>query len=258
MNLIRNIEVLLESYNVDISPVGKDMEKRVIKALSAIEAISVNTVHVEFLAFDSRNVEFDCIAIFDDYLMLIEMKSLYTPYSDFDLFKRRKHVKEGVEQVNRRAQIVKYDWDKIKKAVDIELPMEPYPEEKIIKIVCTDIGDFTSLEIDGVIITDESTLLKYFTDPYANGIVSIAGEIQNIHKRVLWKKNGRPNVDEFIEYLHNPVTVKFILDAMGSEIKPLYLHDGCNGMAFEDITINYDPWAEWGRQFLLKNAEITD
>ena len=108
MNLERNIEVLLESYNVDISSIGKDMEKRVIKELSAIDTISVNTVHVEFFAFDSRNVEFDCIATFGNYLMLIEMKSLYTPYSDFDLFKRKKHVKEGVEQVNRRARIVKY------------------------------------------------------------------------------------------------------------------------------------------------------
>lgn len=258
MNLERNIEVLLESYNVDISPVGKDMEKRVIKSLSAIDAISVNTVPVEFLAFDSRNVEFDCIATFDDYLMLIEMKSLYTPYSDFDLFKRRKTVKEGVEQVNRRAQIVRYDWEKIKKAVDIKLPKNPYPEEKIIKIVCTDIGDFTSLEIDGVIITDETTLLKYFTNPYVNGMISMANEIQNFQQQVLWKKDGRPTADEFIEYLHNPDTIKFILDAMGSEIKPLYLHDGCKAIAFDDITINYDPWLELGKQFLLQNSGIID
>lgn len=258
MNLERNIEVLLESYNVDISSIGKDMEKRVIKELSAIDTISVNTVHVEFFAFDSRNVEFDCIATFGNYLMLIEMKSLYTPYSDFDLFKRKKHVKEGVEQVNRRARIVKYDWEKIKKAVDIKLPKEPYPEEKIIKIVCTDIGDFTSLEIDGVIITDETTLLKYFTNPYVYGMISMANGVQNFQQQVLWKKDGRPTADEFIEYLHNPDTVKFILDAMGSEIKPLYLHDGCKAIAFDDITVNYDPWLELGKQFLPKDVDVID
>lgn len=257
INLERSVEVLLESHDVDISYVGKDMERRVIKALSTVDAIAVNTAHIDFMAYDSRNVEFDCIATFDNYLVLIEMKALFVPYSDFELFKRRKTLKEGIKQVNRRAKIVQYDWEKIKKAANIKLPQNPYPEERIIKIVCTDIGDFTSLEIDGVIITDESTLLKYFKNPYINGTISTMDGIDNIREQILWKQNGRPTVDEFIEYLHNPDTINFILDTMGESIKPLYLHNGCNAIAFEDITIDCDPWAKLGKQYFLKNDGST-
>lgn len=252
INLHRNIEVILESHGVDVAPMGKAMEKRVVRALSAVNTISVNTAPVDFAAYDGRNVEFDCIATFDDYLVLIEMKSLFVPYSDFDLFKRKKRIKDGVEQVNRRMKVVEYDWDKIRKSVNIKLPEKPYPKEKIIKLVCADIGDFTSLEIDGVTIIDEATLLKYFKNPYIEGAISEAGKLRCFKKQVLWMKYGRPTVEEFIEYIHNPDTVKFILETMGITTKPIYLHDGCKGIAFEDITIDKDPWAELAKKYCIK------
>jgi len=243
MNLERNVEVLLESNGVDISPVGKEMEIRVIEELSSVEALSVNTTPVVFHAYDSRDVEFDCIATFEDFLLLIEMKSLYTPYSDFDLFKRRKPIKEGIEQVKRRADIVEKDWEKIRKSVNIPLPAQPYPQERIIKIVCADIGDFTSLEIDGVFITDESTLIKYFKNPYIQGFFSEQGSIQPFRKRTLWA-SGKPTVQEFIAYLRAPATVTFIVEAMRTAYNPMLRHANCAGIAFENLSIEYDPWAK--------------
>ena len=44
------------------------------------------------------------------------------------------------------------------------LPPEPYPEERIIQLVCTNIDSFTSLEIDGIRIVDESVLIRFFSD----------------------------------------------------------------------------------------------
>lgn len=54
---------------------------------------------------------------------------------------------EGVDQVNRRVKIVQKDWKKIKELASIKLPNEPYDEEHIIKVVCTDIYDFTSMMV---------------------------------------------------------------------------------------------------------------
>ena len=92
-------------------------------------------------------------------LLLFEFKSVLIPYDESEVLKREGVIKEGVEQIKRRCEIVKYDWDKIRENVNISLPEKTYPEDRIIKLVCTNVYDFTTLVIDGIMITDESTLL---------------------------------------------------------------------------------------------------
>lgn len=66
-----------------------------------------------------------------------------TSYDLNDLEERKKNIKKAVEQLQRRKESVKYDWDKFKNALSIEVPDEPYDEEHIILVACTDSYDYT-------------------------------------------------------------------------------------------------------------------
>lgn len=240
INLERCIEILLLKYNVDLAPMGKEFEKKLIQKLSCVPRIKVNTNHVVFQAYDGKDVEFDFIGTLDDFLLLFEFKSVVTPYSDKQLYKNEETIKEGVNQVLRRCEIVQHDWDKISKLVNIELPKEPYNDNKIIKVVCTNIFDFTTLKYKGVRITDESTLLKYFTDPYV-GVVSQGIKTEVVHVDQIWK-TGKPTGGEFIEYLDNPVTIGGIPSCLKENTKIIPAFDGDIPMAFEDTVLVEDPY----------------
>ena len=241
MNLKRNIEVLLEWNAVNLAPVGKDLEHKLVEELKCVDNLSVNTTTIDFLAYDGKNVEFDFIAVLDDYLILIELKSVLQPYDDDELARRKKTISFGVEQVNRRVKVVQKDWDKIRAYASIELPDKPYDEEHIIRIVCSDVGNYTGLESDGVILTDDATIIKYFKNPYVHGLKIEQGvNLELVQKQVLWK-SGCPTAHEFIQYLHNPDTMNFFIDCLETEWKPIPVFEEYKPIAFQDIIIKEDP-----------------
>jgi len=242
VNLDRNIEVFLDRNNVNLAPIGKELENSLIAKLQSVESLRINTNKIEFMAYDGRNVEFDFIALIDDYLIILEMKSLLQPYDDVELYRRRKPILEGVDQVNRRVKIVKKDWKKIKELANIKLPEEAYEEEHIIKIVCTDVYDFTGLEFDGVIVTDDATIIKYFTNPYVHGILDKQEKgVKFLKKKVLWGESGKPSAEELIRYLHNSDTMDYYLECIEPEWKGIPVFEDYKPMVFQDMVVKEDP-----------------
>lgn len=241
-NLDRNIEVLLEWNNVNLAPVGKELENNLIKELENVGYLNVNTNKLEFMAYDHRNVEFDFFATIEDYLILIEMKSLLQPYDDDELYRRRKTISDGVEQLLRRVKIVQNDWDKIREKASIVLPVQPYDEDHIIKVVCTDVCDYTGLESKGVILSDYATVIKYFTNPFVHAVIDKPGKgFRYSKKQVLWK-DDRPTAKEFIEYLGNPDTMNYLLECLKPEWKSIPLLDNYKKIACFDMLLKEDPW----------------
>ena len=242
VNLNRNIEMFLSRNNVNINPIGKELEKSLIAQLQDVENLEINTNKIEFMAYDGRNVEFDFIALFDGYFIIIEMKSLLQPYDDDELYKRRMSILEGVDQVNRRVKIVKKDWEQIKNRASIKLPDEPYDEEHIIKIVCTDVYNFTGLEFDGVVVTDNTTLVKYFTNPYIRGILDKHEKgVKFIKKKTLRIERGKPSPLELIRYLHNPDTMDYYLECIEPEWKVIPVFKDYKSIVFQDMIVKEDP-----------------
>lgn len=243
MNIERCIEKILQKYNVDLAPVGKQFEEKLIDGLKDVAGIKVNTNTIQFQAFDGKDVEFDFLGTLEDCLLLFEFKSVLIPYDASELHKREKMIKEGVDQVKRRCEIIKYDWDKIKELSNIDLPDEPYSEGKIIKVVCTNIYDFTTLKIEGVRITDESTLLKYFTNPFVGFYSKGKDATQVIDADFIWA-DGRPKVAEFLEYLDKPVTVGKIPECFEDEFKMIPAFEGDCFIGFKDVILAKDPYRE--------------
>lgn len=241
MNIERCVEKILQKYDVDLKPVGKQFENKLINRLKDIEGINVNTNPIQFQAYDGKDVEFDFLGTLEDCLLLFEFKSVLIPYDESEVYKREKMIKEGIEQVKRRCAIIKNDWDKIRCLANIDLPEVPYPEEKIIKLVCTNIYDFTTLKIEGIRITDESTLLKYFTNPFV-GVYSKGKEVTEvIGAEFIWK-SGRPTVKEFLEYLDKPVTVGKISECFKDEFKTIPAFEGDYFIGFNDVILEKDPY----------------
>ena len=75
---------------------------------------------------------------------------------------REKVIEEGVEQVNRRVDIVNRDWVKICALINIDLLEKTYSESKNIKIDCTDIYDFIGLKYNWVTVIDDTSLPELF------------------------------------------------------------------------------------------------
>ena len=248
MNLDRNIEKFLDGNDLDLAPVGKELEKKMISSLAGAQNLHVNTNAIEFAAFDGKNVEFDFLATIDDYLIIMELKSFLRPYDNEEVHRRYKHIDDGIKQVKRRVDIVQKDWNKIKELADIDLPDKPYDNEHIIKIVCSDDNTFTGLINGDVILTDDATVIKYFTNPYTRGVLSKPGVgVESFKKQTLWKK-GYPKALEFIEYLHDPDTINFIVDCIKPEWKPIPYFEGYKPIAFKDHVLAEDPWKRMAKK----------
>ena len=244
-NLMRSVETVLTGHGVNLARVGKDYEKFLISELSKGKGIQVNTNHIEFDAYDGKRVEFDCVAVFDDNLLLIEAKSVLTPY-DFDEYSKRKEfLRYGIEQVNRRSLVVQKDWEKFKEQVNIQLPENPFTDDKIIKIVCTDIMNFTGISIDGVTIIDDKALIRYFTDPYISKIKKDGSNLTGEKQRVLWGIINKPSIDEFKEYIKEPFANTCILRCMDEQERPIPIVDEKdNPIVILDYGLKEDPWGE--------------
>ena len=234
--------------------IGKAFEKQFIQSLldgyatslsnkrKPIPGLKVNTNEIKFKAYDGREVEFDCIAVLKNCLLLIELKAVLKPYSLDSLESKRKdRIEDAKEQLLRRREIVQHDWDKIRELVSFEMPEKPYDRDHIVMIACTDIYDFTPLYEDEVFITDDSTLLKYFTNPFIEGYYGTPGNVVSKTVAYLWKGN-EPRVNEFKSYLRMPNTVKMYRDVMKKEWMPIYNMDEKDvPMYCEEYRLTEDP-----------------
>lgn len=264
INLERNLEILFKRYKVDLGKMGIEFQNKMINKLKDSNYIEVNTNKIEFKAYDGIDIEFDFIGTMDDYLLLIEFKSMTNPYEDKELYNSEQILKDAVTQVLRRYEVLEHDWNKIKEMTSIKLPDKPYKKDNIIKVVCTDIYNFTGLNFQGVRITDESTLLKYFTKPDINIIQYYENNQESLDSKrlkCLWK-NNKPVADEFINYLDNPYNISKILEYLEEETKQIPLFkdqsnlENYRPLFFKDFILTKDPYIAMINKKIDSNKKI--
>lgn len=254
VNLDRAIERQFIRYNKNISQVGHRFEEYFINSLSRgyrqsplnsylkeIPNFSVNTKKIKFVAFDGKDIEFDCIAMLGDYVILTELKAIMSSYDLDDLETRKSNIKEAVQQLYRREESLLSDWDTIRTQVSIQLPEQPIDRDHIILIACTDSYDYTPLKNGKVFITDDSTYLKYFTNPYVHIIRAGEKQLDIATIKSLWKK-GYPDAKEFMEYLMNPITIQAISDCIIKKTIPgIVMDEQDYALFYEDYILTKDP-----------------
>lgn len=254
VNLDRAIERQFIRFNKNISEVGRKFEEYFINSLSCgyvqspldfqrkeIPNFAVNTNKIKYIAFDGKDIEFDMIAMLGDYIILTELKAVMSSYDLDDLEARKKNVKEAVKQLYRREESLLYDWEKIRALVSIKLPERPIDRDHIILVVCTDSYDYTPLKNGKVFITDDSTYLKYFTNPYAHIVKAEEKRLGIATVKSLWAK-GYPDAQEFMEYLMDPITIHPISDCIiKQQIPGIVMDDQDFALFYEDYILTQDP-----------------
>lgn len=255
VNPDRYIERQFIRYNKNISEVGHDFENYFITTLKngyldssfdlkrkPIPNFSLNENKIVYTAFDGKDIEFDVVAILDDYLILTELKAVMTSYELSELETRKKNVYYAIDQLHRRKESIKYDWEKFKEKASIPLPELPFDDDHIILIACTDTFDFTPLKDNDVYITDDSTYLKYFTNPYVETIeLSFKEGITVKDRNNIWL-DGYPKIEEFLKYLMDPVTIHPFTDYMEKQLMPIPAMDENDMMLFcEQFVLYKDP-----------------
>lgn len=254
VNLDRAIERQFIRYKVNISDVGYKLEESFIDSLNRgytqslmdfqrkkIPNFELNVNKIEYVAFDGKNIEFDMLAKFGDYILLTELKSVMSSYDLADLETRKKNIKDAIKQLERRAESLKYDWEIIRSMVSIDLPENPIDQDHIILVACTDSYDYTPLKEGNVFITDESTYLKYFTHPYVQVIQTENKSASVFTIKELWPK-GYPDAEEFMAYLLDPVTIHPLADYFTKENIPGVIMDEHDFLlVYEDYSLSQDP-----------------
>lgn len=211
MNISRAIECQLSFWKIDVSDKGIIFEENIRKIISSSPYIEVNKNDIKFEAYDGKTVQFDFLAFFDNYIILIEDKCIYEPFSEKEIYDTLKKEIKGsaFKQLNRREDILINDWDKVRKNCDINLPMKPPKSNQIIKIACVNMLNYSGQVIDGIIITDYITLTNYFMSPFIEKSEIQAGKTNKSEFYNVWKK-GYPTINELKEYLMMPVAISNI------------------------------------------------
>ena len=242
MNIGRVVEMYMTEWNVNVSNKGTEFEKRLRFILSFCPQIQVNTNKIDFIAFDGREVEFDFIGFFEDHLLLVEFKHLKTPFSDRTKKNCEETIDFGVEQVNRRVKVLLNDWDEVKKRCSFNLPDNPVDENKMIKLLCTNILDFAATVKQDVTIIDSSSLLKFFMSPNVNAI-SVGGDgVEKKSTKKIWSGES-PTVEEFRSYLKKPIAIEPFSDCFKPIWRPIMRtkEDDYNIVSFDHF-LEKDPY----------------
>lgn len=254
VNIDRAIERQFIRFEKNISEVGFDFEKHFADSLTRGYSQSIlnpqrkkipnfeqNINKIKFVAFDGKDIEFDVIAKLGDYIILTELKSIMSSYDLADLETRKKNIKVAIDQLKRRAESLIYDWDTIRSMVSIHLPEKPVARDHIILVACTDSYDYTPLKEGDIFITDESSYLKYFTNPYVQAIKTEKNAATVITVKELWS-NGYPDATEFMEYLLDPVTIHPLADCLVKISIPGIVMDKQDfWLIYEDYSLSQDP-----------------
>ncbi|WP_166688750.1 hypothetical protein [Bacillus albus] len=250
INISRFIQLVIDERG--LTEKGKFFEEKIRNVMNYCPFIDVNQTELEFNASDDEMIEYDLLAKFHDYYLLIEMKCMNKPYDVVELDKKWNTVNKCIKQLNRREKILLSDWDEIRKRSDIELGEIPPEKDKIIKIACLNVFDYTGIEKNDVIITDFSTLLKYFLSPEID-VYSYSLDNKRMIKRQvenLWNERT-PMVEEFIKYLQMPVTVEYIYDCLEKQnIRNLLIKKDDPQFFVKDYILTKDPYLTKAAQYV--------
>lgn len=220
MNLIRLFEAHISQWNIGFDDRGPLFEEEIRNRLEEV-GIPVVSQSIRFNASDGNEVEYDIISWFKGYLILIEAKCIRTPYSPTDRHNCWKKIKNGIEQLRRRRNIVSSDWNRILAKADIDLPEVPPEKSKILCLVMTNVFTFTGVEVDNVRVSDLTSFYRYLSGPNIEGIeFNKDGVTRRFIAERVWARK-EPTPMELWNYICNPPGLRNVTDKMKIEFHPM-------------------------------------
>jgi len=183
---------------------GYLFEDEIIQFLNSIPTINVHG-NLKFKNKYNNDLECDIVAMWEEYLIFIEVKCTKAIFSPSDVFRARKRIDKAIDQLNIRRDACLENWEVFRKsAFKLELPVKPLSADKIILIAVTNVLEFTGWKTRDVIVTDEFCLRRFFDE--ANVEVYLGEERIGTMGKI--REKELPTVAEFLTYLEDPPQVK--------------------------------------------------
>lgn len=211
MNLIRLFESHILQWNIGFHDRGPLFEEKIRDKFRKAK-IPVVSHSIEFQASDGKKVEYDIVAWFKDYLVLVEAKCLRNPYSPIDKYNSWEEVNNGIEQLKRRRNLIHSDWNRIRGQADIGLPLVPPEKHKILCMLIINIFTFTGVEVDNIRVSDLTCFDRYLSGGTIEGIkFNKKGIVTRFIAERIWA-GKEPTPMELWNYIHNPPGLRNIID----------------------------------------------
>lgn len=257
MNIKRIVDKILGAIGYNLYEKGYNMEDSINNMLEESKYIKVNKNRIKFEAYDGKDAEFDSISVWENKLIVIEMKCRNAPYSPKEKNDKIIVLNEAVEQVKRRVKVIQNNWDEIKKRSSIELMKNPPDEKDIIKIVCFNFFDFTGKVIDDVYITDYSAITKYFTKPiiYAN-VIENKG-LKKVPVKNIWG-GSKPTLSNLLEFLEMPSMLKELYENIELIYKPVIrIEEDNENISIMDYCLENNPYEKYSKLAVGKQIKYS-
>lgn len=241
MNLNRIVNKHLSNDAIDIASKGIELEEGIKELLSFSKHFTINTSKVKFEAYDGKEVEYDLIANFDGKIILVELKCLNKPFSQKEMKQREDDILYGVSQVKRREDILIRQWEEVQSHMNISLPVKSPRTDDIVKIVCTNIFEFTGRIEEGVYITDVSSFIKFFLNPKVEEVKIDLNSTNILNEVKLW--SGEPKLEDLLNYLRSPIAIRNVVGKLKEVPRPIYIiNEDDPRLAFLDYVLEENPY----------------
>lgn len=154
-------------------------------------------------------LQFDIIAYWEGYILLLEAKCEKAVFSAADYHRASGQIEYSIDQLVRRRLLLPTVWTSLKnKAPSLNLPEECVPCDKVLCVSITNIMDFSGLSRDNVVVTDDDCFFRFFGDRILKGYVAgtMASEVIGTIREL-----EQPHPSELMAYLEQPIQIRRIL-----------------------------------------------
>jgi len=181
-----------------------------INAQSGVRA--VKNVKLPYSA--TTQLQFDLIAWWDGYIILIEAKCEKAAFSPADYYRAQEQIEKSIDQLILRRRSLKGLWDALRnEASELGLPASYVGDDKILCISITNIMDFTGYSRDGVVVTDDLCFLRFFGGRMLQKFI-VGHQTFEVEDMVAIRESETPSPQELMAYLQDPPQMRRFLDRM--------------------------------------------
>lgn len=245
---------------------GTPFEKHIADKLNQQEeVIAAQGVKVPIVI--GQELEFDVIAFWRGYVLLVEAKCSKAVFDPSDFHRAKRQIEKSIDQLIHRRSKIQSVWEDIrKKAPELGLPEAFVGLDHVICISVTNIMEFTGYYRDGVVVTDDSCLTRFFQDQFVVGVPRpLSGDDDRETPPILIMEPIRgtkePRPEQLVNYLRKPVQMRRFTDqiTLVNHMAP-GIDDG--KQAYRYVGFNFNPEnslgaTSWAPLFVNKSVYST-
>jgi hypothetical protein len=210
-NPARTVEHLVSAFTNQNSLRSRTFEAAATDHLPSVKDCRV-AWSVKFDASDGKSVEFDVIAFWNGYVLLVEVKCLRSVSSPYEEYRAGLEINKAISQLKRRRALLSSDWDRLRKSAPVlNLPTDPVASDRVICIAVSNVMTFTGLVDEDVIVTDQFCFRRFFSrDPRIMGTDYSFGGGTKLREYGRIRQLDDPTPAELREYLRDPPQARWI------------------------------------------------